>query len=151
MYRAVAFMFLILLLSVSSSRADSESPSPYPYSGCYELSKITWEPDPKGNADILKVPKKIWLTEIRGMRKDTFLLLPAPGEPQTVHDDNYWTAPINDQEGPQLRWGFGIAKSGVLIKLSSPNPPRMTGTARAVFDYDVKFKDAPVTATKSTC
>jgi hypothetical protein len=58
---------------------------------CYELSSIVWEPEPTAaDAKYLTVSKRIWLTHKPATRVITSILLPAPGETQTIHDDNFY-------------------------------------------------------------
>jgi len=117
--RLAVFAVLILLLSVSSTGA---SPPPKPtdfQTGCYELSAIKWEPDPKGDAKYLTVPKRIWLSDYASPVQDNaYFLLPAPGQTQTIHIKTFWTI---DAKEVHLKWGAGPAGSGVLIILQRPS------------------------------
>jgi hypothetical protein len=78
------------------------------------------------------------------MRKNTYRLLPAPGQPQTIHDDNYWQFESNG--GVRLSWHSKAAGKGVQIILEprEPDLKAMKGIAKAIFDNKVLYKDPVV-------
>jgi hypothetical protein len=146
------FAVMILLLPVSSMSADDSIKQIFSkVTGCYELSAMKWEPNPGRDILFLTVPKRIWLTYARAFREGTFLLLPAPGQPQSVHNVTYWE--IDPKEGIRLVWSAGPVQIGLRIILQPP-PERgkpMRGFAKVGFDTPTEYKDVPVIATKVSC
>jgi hypothetical protein len=144
--RATVVAVFILLLSVRSASPDSTAaPNALQFYGCWEVSLIKWKPEPEaGNAKYLAVPQRIFLSVKPAVRDNTYILLPAPGESQTIHDDNYWQFEPNG--GIRLRWSAGVAGNGVQIILEPlvPGEKAMKGIAKAAFDIKVPQKDDPV-------
>jgi hypothetical protein len=147
LHRPTFFVLMILLLPVSSMSADA--PLIPAVVGCYELSSMTWEPDPKGDIVYLIAPKKIWLTRTRAFAEGTQLLLPAPGQPQTFHNNTYWETDPNGEI--RLYWKAGLAQSGLLMILKLSEAGKLTGVAKVSFDIPTPYKDVPVVATKVSC
>jgi len=136
---------IILLLPVSSSNADSTSPNASQFYGCWEVSLIKWKPeaDPE-NARYLAVPQRIFLSLNPAARENTYTLLPAPGEPQTIHDDTYWQFEPNG--GIRLSWRVAVAGKGVQIILEPPESGEkaMQGIARSAFNIQILHQDRVV-------
>lgn len=159
MHRAAVFAFLILLLPLNSMSAgtegwDSDDATTEIFSkvqGCYELSPIKWVPDPKEDIKYLTVSKRIWLTRSKAYSKDTYVLRPAPGQPQSIHDLMYWV--IGSKGEIQLHWHTGVVQLGLLMTFQPPSArgQRMEGFAQVAFDVPTPYKKAPVTATRVPC
>ena len=151
LYWSTIIAVMILLAPVKSESADSTSQVPPNMTGCYELSSMDWKPFPVGDMKYLTLPKQIWLTTIRGFREGAYLLLPAPGQPQTFHNVTYWLK--DPKEGLLLGWAAGPRQVGVRILLQLPSDPRepLKGIAKASFDIEKPYKDLEVTATKVSC
>jgi hypothetical protein len=77
-------------------------------------------------------------------RQKTYILLPAPGEPLPIHDDNYWQFEPNG--GIRLSWRAVETGKGVQIILEPPEPGEkaMQGTARSAFNIQVLHEDKVV-------
>ena len=148
---STVFAVIMLLLSIDSARADSTSSTPQNTTGCYEVSQMLWDPAPGEDIKYLIIPKRIWLTSTRAFRDGTYLLLPAPGQPQTFHNNTYWE--MNPKEGIVLKWAAGPTQVGLRIILQPPSEPDkpMTGVAKAGFDTPKPYKDIPVEVTKVPC
>jgi hypothetical protein len=150
-YRSTLFAVMILLLPASSESADSTSTSPPNITGCYELSTMNWDPPPVQDIKYVLLPKTIWLTSTRAFREGAYVLLPAPGQPQTFHNLTYWEK--DSKEGILLRWAAGPGQVGVRIILQLPSDPGkpIKGVAKASFDTEKPYKDLEITATKVSC
>jgi hypothetical protein len=141
---------IILFLPVSPTNADS--PSASEFYGCWQVSRINWQPKPEpGIAKYLAVPQRIFLSAKSAVRENTYILLPAPGEVKTIHDDNYWQFEPNG--GIRLTWRAGAAGSGVQIILEPlvPGEKAMKGIAKAAFDRKVPQQDDPVVVYSLPC
>jgi hypothetical protein len=127
--------------------------------GCYELSQIKWPPKLQ-DSKYVKVPKQIWLTYVRaweygkGDNPSRYILLPAPGQVQTIHNVMYWEIDLN--EGVLLHFRAGPGRIGLMIVLQLPSgrsekAESMKGVARVSFDIPTSYEDVPVTATRLPC
>jgi hypothetical protein len=146
MHLPTVIAVILLLLPISSTSADSTSPpNASQFYGCWEVSLIKWKPEPEHEtAKYLAVPQRIFLSVKPAPRENTYLLLPAPGEPQTIHDDNYWQFEPNG--GLRLSWRAAEAGKGAEIILEPPVPGEkaMSGIARSAFNIQVVHQDRVV-------
>jgi hypothetical protein len=150
-YRSIVFAVMILFLQEGSEGADSTSKMPQNIPGCYELSTMDWDPAPVADIKYLLLPKTIWLTSIRAFREGAYVLLPAPGQPQTFHNLTYWEK--DSKDGVLLTWAAGPEKVGLRITLQLPSDSGMPlkGVVKATFKTEKPYKDLEITATKVSC
>jgi hypothetical protein len=76
-------------------------------------------------------------------------MLPAPGQPQTFHNNTYWETDPNGEI--RLYWKAGLPQSGLRMILKLSEPGKLKGFAKANFDIPKPYQDVPVIATKVSC
>jgi len=140
-----------LVCAQDNSKREQEVVKSENIQGCYDLGKLSWEPDLKLGEDqeFITPPPRIRILAERGsigFEKNRYLVRPAPGFPKSIHTASYWESTSPSTIEVVFTTGF----SGLSMKLKIEGET-LRGEAKTHWDFPRRGQTAQINARKTEC